>query len=254
MQLSVHLEAGSDVILWHQQALGKAWGWQQQHRAEKTQTDRSELRNWKQPAVGFKDAQTSELSNTFSPFVPSMLSMWCHRCLCDIICFLNLLLADQMSSCSARSLEETHLLMITSCWETTLVSVSWQQQKCSLHWELIKTDWPALNHSIISWWGKMITVCRGKIHSGEQRSTNRTERSKPALMQWTLFKDLIKALDQLRAARTQVLFSNIHSRRVQVKTVHPAHSSTVQMHSQNIHNMFSSKEIFCFKADLLDFS
>lgn len=193
MQLSVHLGTGSDVILWHQQALGKAWGWQQQHRAEKTQTDRSERRNWKQPAVAFKDAQTSELSNTFSPFVPSMLSMWCHRCLCDIICFLNLLLANQMSSCSARSLEETHLLTITSCWETT----------ASEMFSSLRADQDWLT-SISSW--------RGKIHSGEQRGTNRTERSKPALMQWTLFKDLIKVLDQLRAARTQVLFSNIHSK------------------------------------------
>lgn len=106
-----------------------------------------------------------------------------------MICFLNLLLANQTSSCSARSLEETHLLTITSCCEKTSASVGWQQQKCSLHGDLIKTDWAAPNYSVISWWREtlsatvspFITVWRRSAAIGKFIQQKNKDRTGPNL-------------------------------------------------------------------------
>lgn len=69
--------------------------------------------------------------------------------LADVISRWGVPSANQMSSCSARSLEETHLLTITSCWEKQLRSFVWsnfinticfRQKECSQQIQLINND------------------------------------------------------------------------------------------------------------------
>lgn len=105
---------------------------QQQHRADDTNVTFTDWTDKLKSTSCCIQRHADTLSNTFSVFMTSscfwiihekLVLGWCHQSLCDIISFWSLLSSNQMSSWSARSLEETHLLTITSCWEKTAVSV-----------------------------------------------------------------------------------------------------------------------------------
>lgn len=69
--------------------------------------------------------------------------------LCDIIGSASLPSSNQMSSCSARSLEDTHLLTITSCWQKINNFSSSKKQINQSCWSADFTTWTfsLLRHS-----------------------------------------------------------------------------------------------------------